>query len=68
MLEKFDVVKGFVTCSTKKGSYIECENGTTAFLNRYSLKSGTKVMCSVIAVKPDGFPILGLDSVLYEAA
>ena len=66
MFSKFDTVKGRVICSTKKGSYVECD-GVNAFLNRYSLKEGTEVICSVIAVKPDGFAILGLDSVVYAA-
>jgi len=67
MFEKFDTVRGRVVCSTKKGCYVEC-GGVNAFLNRYSFKEGTEVICSVIAVKPeDGFAILGLDSVVYAA-
>ena len=67
MLEKFDTVMGRVVCSTRKGCYVECD-GVNAFLNRYSFKEGTEVICSVIAIKADGFAILGLDSVVEYAA
>ncbi len=66
--ERFDTIKGCVVCSTRSGSYVECDGGVNAFLPGYSFKNGTELICSVWAVKPDGFLILRLDSVAHDRA
>ena len=68
MYEKFDSVKGEVTYNSSKGVYIKINDNYSGFIPRLFLKTGTQVFATVKAVKEDGFPILSLDSVVYDAA
>ena len=67
MFERFDSVKGEVTYNTSKGVYIKIGD-YSGFIPRLFLKTGTQVYATVKFIKDDGFPILSLDSVIYDAA
>lgn len=66
MFERFDVVRGIVTCNTKNGCHIRIGDSSSGFLPRLFLRTGTEVFATVKFIKDDGFPILTLDSVVYK--
>lgn len=68
MVEKFDCVNATTTWASEKGTFVEFENGNSGWISRVFLPEGLNVICTVLHVKEDGFPILVLDSVKYQAA
>lgn len=68
MFEKYDSVIGTTIGTSSKGTFVEISGGQTGWINRVRLPMGVSVVCTVYGVKDDGFPILNLDSVGYEAA
>ncbi len=68
MFEKYDSIIGTTTCASSKGTFVELTDGRSGWINQVHLPSGVSVICTVYAVKEDGFPILTLDSVRYEEA
>lgn len=68
MIEKYDCVTAITTGATGKGTFVEFENGEVGWISRAILPDGLNVICTVLHIKEDGFPILALDSVQYAAA
>ena len=68
MIEKYDCITATTTGATSKGTFVEFDNGATGWISRAFLPDGLNVICTVLYVKEDGFPILALDSVQYAAA
>lgn len=66
MFNKNDVVLGKVSCNIRKGCFIETDDGATAFMPNYNFKPDTRVVCSVVKTSKDKFPLVDLDSVLYD--
>ena len=68
MLEKYDNVSGRTTCTSQSGTFVELTNGQNGWIGKVRLPIGVDVICTVYAVKDDGFAILNLDSVRYAEA
>lgn len=68
MINKYDCVTATTTGATTKGTLVEFENGEVGWISRAFLPNGLNVVCTVLCVKENGFPILALDSVRYAAA
>ena len=68
MLEKFDCVNVTTTGSSQKGTFVKLENGESGWIYKTFLPKGVNAICTVLYVKKDGFVILSLDSVKYQAA
>lgn len=68
MLEKYDSVSGIISGSSSKGTFVYLDNGAVGWIKKQHLPTNTRVVCSVLSVKDDGFAILGLDSVQYDVA
>lgn len=68
MIEKYDSVTATTTRATGKGTFVQFENGEAGWISRFFLPDGLNVICTVLHIKEDGFPILTLDSVQYTAA
>ena len=65
MLEIFDTVTGSTTGVTEGGTNVCLSNGTKGWIKGKFLRTGINVICSVLHIKEDGFPILLLDSAIY---
>jgi hypothetical protein len=68
VIERFDSVWATTTGASSKGTFVALENGEAGWISRAILPEGVKVICTVLFFKEDGFPILSLDSVRYQAA
>lgn len=68
MLEKYDSVSGVISGSSNNGTFVYLDNGAVGWIKKKQLPTNTRVVCSVLSVKDDGFAILGLDSVVYDVA
>ena len=68
MLEKYDSVSGIVSGASSNGAFVYLDNGCVGWIKKHRLPNNTRVLCSVLSVKEDGFAILGLDSVDYNVA
>lgn len=68
MLEKYDSVSGIISGSSSKGTFVYLDNGAVGWIKKQHLPANTRVVCSVLSIKDDGFAILGLDSVQYDVA
>lgn len=67
MLERYDCITAVTTTASSKGTFVELASGITGWIGKVFLPEGLKVICTVLRVKEDGFPILALDSVQYAA-
>lgn len=68
MIEKYDCVTATTTGASSKGTFVELKDGKVGWISRTFLPNGINVICTVVHVKDDGFPILMLDSVQYTVA
>ena len=67
MIFKGEVLIGRVTTNLRAGGcFIETDDGATAFMPNYNFKPDTRVVCSVVKTSKDKFPLVDLDSVLYD--
>ena len=67
MIERYDSVIAKTTKATGKGTFVEFASGETGWISKAYLPDGLDVVCTVLYVKEDGFPILLLDSVRYAS-
>lgn len=68
MPEKYDSISGYISGSSCKGAFVYLDNGSVGWLKNHRFPINTRVICSVLSVKDDGFTILDLDSVSYDVA
>lgn len=65
MYNIYDTVIGITTGVTNEGTNVCLKDGTSAWIKGKFLRTGITVLCSVLHIKNDGFPILLLDSAIY---
>ena len=67
IFEKRDVLFARVSANLKeKGCFLETVDGETVFMPNFNFQLGTKVICSVFKVTEDKYPLVNLDSVIYD--
>lgn len=67
MLEKYDCINAITTGASGKGTFVKLKDGCSGWISKAVLPQGLNVICTVLFIKEDGFPILTLDSVRYAA-
>ena len=69
LIQKMDVLRASVSANLKdKGCFVQTKDGITAFMPEYNLRYGTEVLCSVFKVRNNKYPLVMLDSIIYETS